>query len=58
MSIQEVAVYPDEGFAVMKDDEGAFLMFKDTDEIVPLTEVEHGKIWKLEKNPATPEMAW
>ena len=34
--VETVAVYPEEGFAVLEDNSGKFLMFEKTDEIVDL----------------------
>jgi len=36
--IQTVASYPDEGFAILSDYEGEFLMFKEQEDLVPLRE--------------------
>lgn len=37
--IETVAVYPEDGFAVLEDNSGKFLMFKDSDDIIDLGEV-------------------
>lgn len=41
--IQTVASYLEEGFCILKDDAGEFLMFKEQDKLVPLDE-EDGEI--------------
>jgi len=34
--IIDVVEYPEEGFAILTDDEGKFVVFRETDEICPL----------------------
>ena len=34
--IKPVAEYPQEGFAVLEDDKGKFLVFKDQEKILPI----------------------
>ncbi len=36
MSIHNVVEYPEEGFAVLEDDNGKFLMFREEDDIVDI----------------------
>ncbi len=34
--ITDIVEYPEEGFAILTDDEGKFLVFRESDEICPL----------------------
>lgn len=43
--IQNVVEYPDEGFAIVEDNAGKFLIFKETEEIVDLPEPEDPLKW-------------
>lgn len=36
MTIKTIVVYPDEGFAILEDESGRFITYKDTDKIESL----------------------
>ena len=52
--IQDVVEYPQEGFAIIRDNQGSFLAFKETEHIVPLDDEPNPyiwpKSWKTERN--------
>ena len=50
--IQNIIEYPEEGFAILRDTQGSFLAFRDTDRFEPLEEtgpVYWPKSWRMER---------
>lgn len=39
-TVSNVIEYPEEGLAIIEDDQGKYLAFRDTDEILPLEDYE------------------
>lgn len=55
--IDSVVEYPEEGFAILKDDNGTFLAFRDSDRIEPVDDEDVYRLpawvqgWKTELRP-------